>query len=401
VEIGYDFCLYFGGYWVKLSRRNLAKLSVGAGAAAIVNSGNAAALTDVKSNFRAVVSVFLSGGSDGWNMVVPTDGRYDAYCSGRGTSLALPRDALIPLKGAPFGLHPALTPLSQIWDDGALNVVLNAGALIAPITIADFRRRPDLRPAGATMHSEGEAYWHGKTAIDRWKLPDTNTRETLLGTAAESAALTEDPSVPFEVLCATNANFCKSTSGKPLQSNIAKQLRGAALKIAAAIAQGHTRSAFSATHLGYDTHAEQFDAGDPAQGKLADLYSELGEALAAFYKTMAELGFSENVTVFTRSEFGRAFSSNDEGGTDHGWGNNHIVMGGGIQPRRVHGNYPDTVVGGSEDLTGTGCWIPSLSVEEYLAPIARWYGVPSREMKHAFPNWPTWTASRKPVRLFG
>ena len=401
MEIGYDFSRHFRGYFVKISRRSLAKLSVGAGAAAIVNSGNAAALTDAKSNFRAVVSVFLSGGSDGWNLVVPTDRRYDAYRSGRGTSLALPHAALIPLKGAPFGLHPALTPLSQIWDDGALSVVLNAGALLAPISMADFRRRPDLRPPGAMMHSEGEAYWLGQASIDRWKLPDANARETLLGTAAESTALTDEARVPIDALSAANAHFRDANSGKPLLNEIARQLRCTALKIATAYAQGHERGTFSAVHLGYDTHAEQFDANDPTRGKLAELYRELGEAMAAFYRTMAELGLSDNVTVFTRSEFGRAFSVNDESGTDHGWGNNHIVMGGGVKPRCVHGSYPNIVVNGSEDLTGTGCWIPSLSIEEYLGPVARWHGVPSSKMAEVLPNWPAWSENRMPVRLFG
>lgn len=354
-----------------LSRRDLAKLTAGASLYAAATP----AFARTQPEFRALVSVTLSGGSDGWSMVVPTDERYDTYRRGRGDTLAIPREELVALQGEHFGLHPALAPLKPIWENGALNVVLNTGALIGPMTKSTFRRRPDLRPAGAMMHSEGAAYWRGDVAIDRWAAPRAATQDALFGDPTES----------------TDAST---------QDDLKTQLRRAALKIAGLHAQGRQRAAINLTHLGYDTHTAQVDVNNPAQGALAALFSELGEALAAFQGMMGDVGLAENVTVFTRSEFGRAFRVNDEAGTDHGWGNNHIVMGAAVRPRCVHGRYPDMILDGAEDSTATGCWIPTTSIEEYLAPIAQWYGVSEKNMARVFPNLQRWTSGRAPKRLF-
>ena len=383
---------------MKLSRRGLAKLTAGTGAyAAFIHTNGSAALARTNPDFRAVVSITLSGGSDGWSMIVPTDDRYDSYQRGRGRTLAIPRDALIALQGEHFGLHPALASLKPIWENGNLSVVLNTGALIAPLTKPTFRRRPDLRPAGAMMHTEGEAYWRGNVAIDRWTEPTSATRDSLFGDLTENTEHQQKTS---------NAPITARIADKyfgadaPLQSSLKVQMRRAALKIADLHAQGRQRAAFNVPQLGYDTHADQADLNDPTQGTLANLFRELGEALSAFQGMMTELGLAENVTTFTRSEFGRAFRLNDEAGTDHGWGNNHIVIGGAVRPRCIHGRYPDMILDGAEDSTGAGCWIPSTSIEEYLAPIAEWYGVPEKNMAQVFPNLPRWTSGRASKRLF-
>jgi uncharacterized protein (DUF1501 family) len=156
-------------------------------------------------------------------------------------------------------------------------------------------------------------------------------------------------------------------------SDIARQLRRVARMIEARDRSARNRPAFLVSQYGYDTHADQVAADDPTRGRQADLYVDLAVALAAFQDAMTGLGQARNVAVFTVSEFGRAFKGNSRRGTDHAWGNNHLVLGGAAVPVAIRGAYPDPMLGGPDDVVGDGRWLPSLSVEDYLAPIAQWH----------------------------
>ena len=89
------------------------------------------------SDYKALVCVFLAGGNDGNNMVVPTSTEYSAYSTVRNASgLAIARDSLLPIVPAsinsPFGLHPSLVELHGLWSQQKLSVVCNAGPLVQP-----------------------------------------------------------------------------------------------------------------------------------------------------------------------------------------------------------------------------------------------------------------------------
>jgi uncharacterized protein (DUF1501 family) len=71
---------------------------------------------------------------------------------------------------------------------------------------------------------------------------------------------------------------------------------------------------------------------------------------------MEQLGTSNAVTTFTASDFSRTFPTNSQG-SDHGWGSNHIVMGGAVRGARTYGRIPEFTINGPDD-TGTGRWIP-------------------------------------------
>jgi acyl-CoA hydrolase len=93
---------------------------------------------------------------------------------------------------------------------------------------------------------------------------------------------------------------------------------------------------------------------------------------------------ANEVVTFTASDFGRTFASNGRG-SDHGWGGHHIVMGGAVRGARLYGRYPQLVLEGPDD-TDFGRWIPSTSVDEYAATVARWFGVSASDMPLVFPN---------------
>ena len=99
---------------------------------------------------------------------------------------------------------------------------------------------------------------------------------------------------------------------------------------------------------------------------------------------MVTLGVDNQVTAFTASDFSRTFPSNGIG-SDHGWGSHHCIVGGAVQGKRMFGNYPALAVNGPDD-TGQGRWIPTTSVDEYSATLAKWLGVTDSNLDAVFPN---------------
>jgi uncharacterized protein (DUF1501 family) len=140
---------------------------------------------------------------------------------------------------------------------------------------------------------------------------------------------------------------------------------------------GLSRQVFFCAADGYDTHGGQLAAQD---GLLADLAT----SLTAFYNATVELGVASNVTTFTASDFGRTFPSNG-GGSDHGWGSHQMIVGGAVAGGNLYGTVPTLVEDGPDD-SGEGRWIPTTSVDEYSATLARWFGVGSADLGTIFPN---------------
>ncbi|HEX5701913.1 MAG TPA: DUF1501 domain-containing protein [Pyrinomonadaceae bacterium] len=137
---------------------------------------------------------------------------------------------------------------------------------------------------------------------------------------------------------------------------------------------------------GFDTHSTQLTG----QG---NLMTQLSAAMRAFYDATVELGLANNVTTFTLSDFGRTLQVSGAGaqaGTDHGWGNNHFIMGGSVVGGRFYGSYPTLQLGGPDDTNNPGSsargrWIPTTSVEQYAATLATWYGLSSVDLPAVFP----------------
>ncbi len=117
-------------------------------------------------DFRALVCVFLYGGNDGYNMVVPYDD-YGNYAAGRSgaTGAALARDELIQIAPSnvtrKFGLHPSLAPLVPSFEQKKLGVICNAGTLVAPLTRAEYAAGLK-RPRNLFSHSDQQAAWQGQ-----------------------------------------------------------------------------------------------------------------------------------------------------------------------------------------------------------------------------------------------
>ena len=116
------------------------------------------------------------------------------------------------------------------------------------------------------------------------------------------------------------------------------------------------------------------------------MFEDLSPALKAFYDATVALGAASQVTTFTLSDFGRTLQPASGGGTDHAWGSHHFVLGGAVRGGALYGTFPQLVLDGPDDAEREGRWIPTASVDQYGATLARWFGVPAPSLGQVFPN---------------
>jgi uncharacterized protein (DUF1501 family) len=123
-----------------------------------------AGATPGRPDYRALVCLFLAGGNDANNLIVPADASgYDAYVQGRG-ALALPRDSLLELTlrnpdGRTFGLHPATPGLRDLFAGGKLAILSNVGTLVYPTTKAQFQAKSVPLPNALFSHNDQQVQW--------------------------------------------------------------------------------------------------------------------------------------------------------------------------------------------------------------------------------------------------
>ncbi|MFZ6816409.1 DUF1501 domain-containing protein [Undibacterium sp. Rencai35W] len=395
----------------------------------------ALAQTTTGSDYRAMVCLFMFGGNDGNNLIVPTDTTpYSQYQKIR-PNLALDRNALLPVKpsntgGATYGLHPAMSGIQKLFNDGHAAVVANVGPLIVPTSKAQWDARSVPLPSNLFSHSDqqlawqsalvdapGRSGWGGRllertvaessanrgysaisvTGSNLWETSDKNLSPYRVSSsgnfgfdfynpnggdplsAAISEVLAEKRSDPFEQtwlnLMGRSIDNQRILTGALSSSQVAtvfpdtdlgRQLRMIARLISARGSLGLTRQCFFCSIGGFDTH------GDDQLQRQNDNFNEISAAVAAFYAATAELGLAKNVTLFTASDFGRTLTSNG-GGSDHGWGNHHVVVGGAVKGGRLIGRFPEMTIGGRDDA-GQGSWIPSTATDQVDGELARWFG---------------------------
>jgi uncharacterized protein (DUF1501 family) len=394
------------------------------------------------SPYRALILVTLLGGNDGNNMLIPMDSiGYRQYAALR-SSIALPQQSILPLatqvSGESFGLHPSLKSIADLYHRRQALFVANVGPMSRPATKEQLLERPSLLPASLMDHMVGVAQWESATTVTSptsgWggRMADFLAAQSGLlppvldagpssiftvgrsvqGITVQTHSESTTPLPPginAAILAianhdVTSPNYLVSETAKLqrmafneqdllLQAEAAKgTLRtvfpdtnlGGALRTIAHIVNGRsvigaTRQIFYCNHRGYDTHHAQLATH---AANLADLDSCLGALMCA----LDEMELSDQVLICTHSDFNRTMQANTSGGTDHGWGNHQIILGGGISGGRIAGTMPHLDLGGSSDLASQGIWIPTTSVTQMAAAIGNWMGLTGKQLATVFPD---------------
>ncbi len=393
------------------------------------------------TDYKALVCVFLFGGNDGFNTLIPTNNAgYDEYKTAR-PSIALPQNDLLSTNiqtgsELTLGLHPAMSAFQKVVNRGDAAAIANCGVLVEPATKEQLkqgtRKQPPFLFSHNSQQSEWQRAWAGNASTLGWagRLMDqlsgtgevvspmfsTNGNvqwlngEHYTGNLLKSTGLPKigannnserkasfeqvlglTPISPFgktfnrvksESVVVRDA-LAKTLEASPVESvftegKLEQQLHMVARLIKSNQILGHKRQIFFVGLGGFDTHDNQLN-------KHAELMAELSEGLAKFQDSMQSGGLSNQVTTLTMSDFGRRLASNGTG-TDHGWGSNHWVMGGAVKGGQLIGQWPSLTLDGPDDFN-KGRMIPTTSVEQIGATLAKWMGATqAQQLAKVFPN---------------
>lgn len=441
-----------------INRRRLLQggFALAGGSTFAVSRSAAAALAG--TDYRALVCVFLYGGNDSNNTVVPFDSAgYAAYSAARGRpalgGLTLEQSTLAQLGGSNLALHPGLAAWADIWNQGHLAVQANVGTLLKPLNKTGYLGAPGTAPPNLFSHLDQQQQWQrGSSTLlsSGWggRLGDllpTSAVPTVLSFAGNSVFINGAASsglvLPSKggfsirgfgatpssnplyglfnsVLASTQGNdqviAAKDVMEQALQASaslnpvlaasgstaalfagqnnsLAQQLQAVARVIEGRASLGVSRQVFFVSLGGFDTHNDQLN-------RQAALMAVLGPALKAFYDATRQLGVAAQVTSFTASDFARTLEPASGGGSDHAWGGHHFVMGGAVRGG-IYGQMPQLVLGGPDDITQEGRWLPTTSVDQMGASLAAWFGVPAASLAQVFPNLSSFTTPAP--RYFG
>jgi len=431
------------------------------------------------NDYRALVCVFMAGGNDGNNTLIPNHNdanlsNYSAYFNARNAaSLAIPQSQLLPISvprmnNLSYGLNPNLGTITggtnngihELWAQGKMAIVTNTGTLVRPMTRAQYQDRSIPRPFQLFSHSDQVSQyqsgrsdrqtftgWGGRIS-DRKTASDnpgglipmiTSINGAQLFTAGQSTlplAIADSRTALNLVL---NPQGFNTTAASQARLAAFNQLRAQDLESKYVAATSHITDqaiqanqalqtsqeitvTFPNTNIGYQlkqvarlikkrtdlsvnrqifyVQLGSFDTHNGQIGAQSTLLSQFSQAARSFYDEMVTQGVINNVTLFSMSDFSRTFNPAGTGataGSDHAWANHMFVLGGSVLGGDFYGintsngtPYPTLLMNGPDDAdSGTnarGRWIPTTSVEQYAATLARWYGLSEEDMPLVFPN---------------
>ncbi len=446
----------------KISRRHfVGQLSCAAvGYSSIINAlthlkginALSAASSAMDPEYKALVCLMMSGGNDSFNMLVPMSTKeYGDYQKIR-ANLAIPKTDLRQIQvgntpGRTFGVHPNMTNLQKMYNDGTMSFICNVGTLLEPTTKDAFYNETVKLPLGLLSHSDQSQQWQSSLADKRssvgWGgrladlIKDMNSSTdismnislagtNLFQTGNETIEFAIDPrygSLGIEGYRPDNTyDYFNIARTKALDSLIDARyddpfqktymdvirtsrnghihftdaLEGAPL-LQTNFSDNDLSQAFKMVARTISAHESlQFkrqiffiefpgwDHHDEILQRQGDMLRMVDNALAEFQTALEELKLANQVTTFTMSEFGRTLTSNGNG-TDHAWGGHVMVMGGAVNGKKLYGQYP-LLSANAPLLVYDSVMIPTTSVDQYFAELALWMGVPASDLNYLLPN---------------
>jgi len=440
-----------------IKRRNFIKKSLltTAGTASWMAAGNQFGLvssalansSSIQAGNKSLVCLFLLGGNDSFNMVIPSSTQgYADYLATR-QNMAIAQDSLLPitpLSGASdsYGLNPAMQPIHELFNQQKLSFVNNVGTLIQPVTKSEIQQNSAPLPPQLFSHNDQQRHWQTGWPQQNQKtgwagrmadlIANTNTNlsmnVSMLGTntlqtgfnstpysiSSDGAPLiyalspgvedgNEERLALIQRLTQQSPHLMEKTYGNTIDraSELAllvnealvgapdmnsffardNQLSNDLAMVAQMIAVEQQLPQEKQIYLvgvgGWDTHDNQVIAHET-------LLNNLSQAMVDFNDAMISINKESEVTTFTMSEFGRTLTSNGDG-TDHGWGGVQMVMGGAVDGGKFFGRIPDLTLGSNDDFAD-GRMIPTTSMDQYAATLAKWFGLTETELLEIFPN---------------
>ncbi len=434
-------------------REFLKKSGAGAAATAAFAAYPGAAFSQVIGtsapfpDYKALVCVFLFGGNDSYNMLVPrSNAEYNVYAASR-QNMAIAQTDLLPINpltpdGAQYGLHPMMADVQTLFESNRAAFVNNTGPLVEPTTKDQFFNQSVLLPPQLFSHNDQQDQWNSLKGVVQSKtgwagrladLIRTNVTDqqmatnvslfgsTLLQSADETVAyvMGNEGPIPFTGFDNTTAGQAQRAAFQSvLNANygsvyerafveVQKRAVASADLIGNALAGAPTLSTvFPISELGAQLNTVArliavrdqlqmqrqiffvatggFDSHDDQLLNQPGLLGGVSEAMSAFYNATVELGVFDMVTSFTQSDFARTLTSNGDG-TDHAWGGNQLVIGGAVAGRELYGTFPRLEINGPNDVGG-GRIIPTTSADQYAATLSKWFGIPDTDLASVAPN---------------
>lgn len=375
---------------------------------ALASSGRASS-----DDYRALVVVFLIGGNDGHNVLVPTDGMYGDYLAAR-QNLALPRNSLAPLPGSAaghsFGLHPALQPLVPLYGQQRLQFLSNVGPLVQPTTSAQVLAAAVDVPPFLGSHSDQIEITQGWTVSDDtsgWagraleRLPARLQTRNAAVSMNTSRTLVQGRRSPVSYMPVGGARWWGMADVTQPESTDTGLIRRMArwqfgndyeAEYARTYAQELADSTFfsqlfaraSVPTADFGADADELPRMLRGLASVLPLFKAeglqrqvflvpwggfdthanqrgtgpftqdaqlavLGKALKAFDDSNRASGLDMQVATLVMSEFGRTVRPGSGGGSEHGWGNHWWLMGGPVAGGGVTGVFPSPRLGGPDD----------------------------------------------------
>ena len=414
-----------------------------------LNLINATASYRNTTGYKALVCILLAGGNDSYNMLPPKGSpEYEEYAAIR-SGLALEQDDILSLtnpfnNGKELGLHPSMSEVQSLYDQGNIAFLANVGTLVEPTDLNQYENQLVTLPKGLFSHSDQIQQW--QTSIPQSKsatgwggrmadvLSSLNTNQNVsmnislsgvnvfqVGSSVFPFSITPNGSIgingygmpaPFNVVRTEGidsllnqhyANIFQGLYGDTVQNaqmsheefsdaidnivplvttfNQANSLSRNLEMVAKTIS---ARDILGFSRQTFFITFGGWDHHDEVLDNQLAMLATVSEALNEFYNALIELGLTNEVTTFSISDFGRTLSSNGNG-SDHAWGGNHLIMGGAVNGNQIYGTYPDLYEGNPQDV-GRGRLLPTTSADEYFADLALWFGADSSDLDMILPN---------------
>lgn len=444
----------------KLSRRNFIRQAGIAGFGLTTFSSSlfqfnvlkAAALSNssmADDDYRAMVCIFLNGGNDSFNMLLPRDNDSYKHYSETRSNLAIPQNEILALNangtnGAMYGVNPSMTRVQDLFNNGQLAFMTNIGSMVEPVNRQNYDAGSVRLPLGLFSHSDQTKQWQTAIPHERaslgWAgrvaelLNDTNSNDAISMNISLSGSNVFQHGQNILEFTIDPVNGANGVSGY----NLTYGLNPARTALIDSMLSYQYDDIYKKTYI--NTVKQSVDAQEQFQqainqvpgfntsfsnNRVSDSFKMIAKVIAAreilgFKKQIFFIqygGWDHHDNLLENQEGKLGVLSNALGefaevlgeinmmdnvvtatmsefgrtltsngnGSDHAWGGNVMAMGGPVKGKQLYGQYPTLELGSNQDI-GRGRLIPTLANDLYFAELALWFGVAPSDLSLVLPN---------------